>query len=1796
MKSNSLRNLSLNLILFILLLNMVLQQDYYFQMYPSLDEDKPYLFHAYIQPSEFITINTTEGEECKIIEKKTVTETVTRNLSSVIMYKKDLLIKTCFNPGKLVEIINKNNIIFSKTKANLNNIKYCYSTGIIDPNNSNKYAIFTYWTEFQIVNGKEKYIHKCILFDIEQNTFSNEITLTPYSNIINYLINDNYYPQNCITFRNRDIYCDIYFGSSESNFYENSFVIETQTLFTSGKINLVYSKDFDKKSFHRSISIGLGIHDLIEGGYFDVFLTQYHDRINSATFLLSSLYRKSSHSAYIFKFNLFRRYYGINIENQYVEPNLFNILIPNYNDLITVYIMKNNNKNILIMSRFNLAYTSESHSFVEMSISNYLREGDICSEPKYMQSMFVNSFINYNNKDKEIINKNGVDNYYKYQKDIVSLISCKNNQNIIYDTKKIIIPQCLKTLDEINDKDKHILRFENNQNIITFDIYNDPNYASLRDVGIEFIYESPILINYKLKGAPNFRALNKNEYNTTIIGITHIRFVKTSNIKSSIPLYLYYRLKKTDSSGNSMQCHLSSDKCELEFHINSDCNVQYCKYCFDNECQECEDIEGLKLDKTLNKCMCDEEKGFNPEPDMINKMCLCKPNYSFYKNTKICKENTILQKYFCSNRKDDVSNIPIYDDCTNCTQNGTCPDEDKTSDQCLAAENLEDNLWFKLGDYKFYYGKIEKCVYIFDNNLKLFFYSNKNDCSFGEDKMKYISICINHPEITDGITYYDFLYSTQEYNPYSTEVNIFKQIGNINFNLVNNQKNPKFSEVKLDDKILSQIKNIYNIPDNLNLLVFKGDIRRSDTISTQVEYQFYNPIPNKIYEKIDFSKLNISLRNLDTDIKNIEVNLSLPIHWSKEQFEIIKDLYYDQHIFIFDSSNPFFLDVCYKFKNSNNSDVYLQDRRDRYFINEAICEEGCHLVDDQNYYDVYEQASKLVCQCPMKLIFDNYTKIKFVKNETLDERFIEEFTFPNLRMFKCNRKIYYHDNIKVNVLFYITLFMFIAFLFLIVCMICCKCLFNRPFDELKEEIEKGYKIGNEEEEKNLKDSPDDKNNSEDEKKHKFEENDEKTQKRKQKEEDDERRRMLAYAEEDPDDVEQNINDEEQNINDNQENDNTVHFQDDENDNRPHMYVDPNQNINNIKISIMHFSNNQNKNKNKIKDRYDSVDPSESNKNSANISQSRNDTNSNINNQINEDFYKNTEEEKIINNNESSIIKSSNKENNNEKDENNNILNTSNNNIINTNSNEDKISESRQINRNKYEYDKDNDNNNNLINLTKSKLISSIESNSSLKKSQQFNSKAKEMNNDKKKDNNQDKDDEYEKIPADNLDDLVNFDNDNEKKNKKINKMNSFIIVEEKDQSEKKKKEKNKSNKNANPPRKETNPPEKETNPSEKDNQNVKKRRHDISNVKKKDQNKTDITNITKNSNDNSIIDPNPEKGVRIKENPSNPATERGTFIDTKTQNPPIIIKDTKNKENMMKYLKKKINRVEFEVAKNNDNRSFLNTIWSYEENNGIISFLFKCNENDILTRISLFLLTLALYIFINVMIMKSNAELNLYTKKNKEKILGGAISLNMFCPLLMYILIYFIKKKITVNEFFVNQYYQLYRVLVFLEDKKINVIQKDLGLHNIEAKISLRKNKAEFRLWFLFAIGTPFLLFNFLLVSSFCGIYENSVDCVIWNTVVSIIFSFIFSRAFLLISAYLRYNSLKNKDNPKEKLYIVSCLLNPYYLSYCGRKLCSNISKLCCTKEEQKNQNNNEDNKKENKEEKNLQEEMKDIQ
>ena len=125
----------------------------------------------------------------------------------------------------------------------------------------------------------------------------------------------------------------------------------------------------------------------------------------------------------------------------------------------------------------------------------------------------------------------------------------------------------------------------------------------------------------------------------------------------------------------------------------------------------------------------------------------------------------------------------------------------------------------------------------------------------------FIRDCLNKPEITGVKEYMDFLDSAKEYDPNATNVTIFKKIEKkdskiktILFNLVNGQSQENISDVILPDHIINQIKNISNIPKNLNLLVFKADMTRNDTVSTQVEYQFYNPIPSKIHQKIIFNR------------------------------------------------------------------------------------------------------------------------------------------------------------------------------------------------------------------------------------------------------------------------------------------------------------------------------------------------------------------------------------------------------------------------------------------------------------------------------------------------------------------------------------------------------------------------------------------------------------------------------------------------------------------------------------------------------------------------------------------------------------------------------------------------------------------------------------------------------------------------------------------------------------------------------------------------------------------------------
>ena len=105
------------------------------------------LFHFYNLKPVFYTWNSTEGDIQKINEAEKIDEIPIKRLSSVISVG-DFIIKTCFNPNKIIEIIDENkNILtptddyFKKVRDNLENIEYCYSTRIANTYNNSEFVV-----------------------------------------------------------------------------------------------------------------------------------------------------------------------------------------------------------------------------------------------------------------------------------------------------------------------------------------------------------------------------------------------------------------------------------------------------------------------------------------------------------------------------------------------------------------------------------------------------------------------------------------------------------------------------------------------------------------------------------------------------------------------------------------------------------------------------------------------------------------------------------------------------------------------------------------------------------------------------------------------------------------------------------------------------------------------------------------------------------------------------------------------------------------------------------------------------------------------------------------------------------------------------------------------------------------------------------------------------------------------------------------------------------------------------------------------------------------------------------------------------------------------------------------------------------------------------------------------------------------------------------------------------------------------------------------------------------------------
>ena len=1754
-----------------------LEDRYYFQLYPSTDEYRSYVFHAFTHDHKLITINSTDGENCQKIEEKTVNEYPIKGLSSVASFNKTLLIKTCFYPDIIVEIIDEKketyrleNNNFNSYSNNLDNIKYCYSTAIRNPRDKTQLVIMTYWTEFYKEKGKEIYTHKAILFNPKTNKFSKEIYLIGSSTIIERLVNNNFYARSCITFRGVDIYCNIDLNSDNS--YANSFSIDTSKIFTSEPhIHLIISnEDFGKDIFQKSIPIGKEI-DSIFGGFYDAFLTEYHNEKENKTMLVSSLFRKSLFASFISISDKSKIYYGINVEDVYINQYLFNHLVPNEKELIAIYTMKTGNDMSLIMSRFKFSESTTFHSkFQEFAFSNYLRD-DICPKPKHIQSIFVNSFINYSQEDKNIISNSINEKFYSLQKDIVTLIACENDENIVnYEYKKIIMPQCLNILDEINNMDKHYFKFNEqssaNDKRIEVDIYANPNYKSLRDVTIEFLpininlnlERKPLFIGVKTKDHPDYRYLTLNTSNT-FTKITHIVVALTITYKINKPLSIPYRISQTSEEGSALKCHLQSDECKFEIIIvGPKCDIDYCLMCEILTCVQCENILGMVLKD--NTCICDESKGLKKLPSKFqnnNERCICKDNYSFYNNRTFCMPNKILENgQYCIFDTDEASLIPIYKDLKDSEKfhvvdglhycKGTEPIF-SSEDICLD----KDQKWFVYDDNKIKYAKINNCIYIFHNN-SLFFYSNKDDCLFDNlnNNIDYISDCLNGLVEKDEKKYSEFLSNSIEYNPKEENVIIYKTVDNITFHFNSDANNNNFSKIVISDSCIDILKSKYGIDKDLNLSVFIADIKRNNTISRQVEYLIYNPEPKKIYKKLDlnlcFPEINEKDRRLgesdnetdnSTNINQSEIYIMPYIDWNEKQRSYIEELFTNNNINLFDPSHDFYNDFCFKYKTPKNSDIYLEDRRKKYYINETFCSDDCKEFNYEN------ETGRIKCLCPLKTGVKLVDETNFTKKDNFKN---DDVSLPNLKILKCPKEAYETNNVG----FYLT------FIFLIIFTL---SYLHRRFCGQLEQLTKLLNKFKEKEKFNLMvsdENKDENGDEDDDKEHLYRPKDKKKNPIKEEiknqvEEENNKNDEInneKYEELQNKDITEGVKSvklskKSHNIKNKKPNKedidtgeiNNIKNENNEGKKESGMIAEgPNNNIRNSVIQL----DTKRKENTGIKSHNNKEE-----KNNQLIDSSRDDRSSRV--MIEKETYDDSENSKKEDKKDDEDKKDQedkkdedDKKDENDKKEEDDKKGKKKDKRRKRSKSKKKIKDDTETKTTENEKNSMDPNNNNKKKRKKSKsktkkkinLISSEKSSESQtitkNPSEKDYDKISEARMIKEQQQNENYDKDMDK--ASNADDFIT------KKLAKLKESQDFDAILNEKSKVKKKDNSNKDEK------------EIELDGEKDDNDDDHDKEYDINDVND-EENKSENTDKKKKKSNKK----GKKKGKK-KKNVANPNKKNDIQNDRLSYFSEI--KDVNSAERINKKGEKNKNKfvTDYILDKSSfnskllDNRGLLELIFSMIKNNNTIFFIIFPKENDLFTLVSVIILSLSFYIFLNTFFMFNSSSQHLFIDQDfdlKEKTKGNYFFLNILVPCLLYIATSKIKQMTSINEFINDKNYQYEKIL---NNKGLDKYKK-IKIHDLMSDINKFKNKIEDQAFLVFIGGILFLIYNWYFITCYLGIYNNSYDCLILNVFISLIFTLIFTTIIFVISSTLRYFG---KALKLPLLFSISQLLNPIYNFY----------------------------------------------
>ena len=264
-----------------------------------------------------------------------------------------------------------------------------------------------------------------------------------------------------------------------------------------------------------------------------------------------------------------------------------------------------------------------------------------------------------------------------------------------------------------------------------------------------------------------------------------------------------------------------------------------------------------------------------------------------------------------------------------------------------------------------------------------------------------------------------------------------------------------------------------------------------------------------------------------------------------------------------------------------------------------------------------------------------------------------------------------------------------------------------------------------------------------------------------------------------------------------------------------------------------------------------------------------------------------------------------------------------------------------------------------------------------------------------------------------------------------------------------------------------------------------------------------------------------------KKNPANPPFKSQPSSDRDTIKEKRDKKKHKKKEEGINTENENCKKYIYDVNKNFKSEDY--NCWErfkakFISENNILYFVISFTKTYFGIRIKLLIVILyfAAYMFSNIIIEYNLSNLhmvyhkNIYSKSNSRSWIE-----NMVPPCLIYLIIYYIKKILSIREFCHEEEENIKKIKK-LEEKNNSINKIIINYHSEKTKIKKFKSNFENSIQIISIIGSIFLFINFLLVTSFCGIYHNSFECILINVLINMVSSFAIMSILNILVAIIK--------------------------------------------------------------------------